>query len=117
MKKQSFRRPNAGLLESRAGTLGAAVLACVVLIVIVRLLLPDAFFAGAAPLLRGGSVVTESLHGFLGSFSDAQALALERDRLTAANVALADENRARIKRGKWRQLHPLVRSSIFSFAV
>ena len=92
MKKTYLARRNA-LLSSADLSWGAFALAFAVLALCVRLLAPNLFWYAAAPLFRGADALAEANHRFFSGFESAAALALENEKLSNENTALATENR------------------------
>lgn len=91
MKRTLLSRRNA--LLTRAGSrLALGVFAVVLLIVLVRLLFPNALLAAASPFLRLSTTINSSTGAIFSGFDDAAKLAAERDALINTNATLGQEN-------------------------
>lgn len=94
MKKLSFRRHNVSFISPSVRSIGAVVLAIVILLWLVRLIFPGAFVALVSPLWSLGSSITDGIGSTVSSFGDPRVLTQERDLLLAENAALAARIRA-----------------------
>ncbi len=91
MKKTSFARRNA-LLPRGAGAWSAALLACAVLAVALRLFVPGLLTLAATPLWKASSLAAAATHTTASFFHNPVALQSELDAATAHETELADEN-------------------------
>ena len=93
MKKIFLAKRNA-LLSSRSVTWGVYALAVAIVVLLMRLLAPNIFWQAIRPVFSVSDALASQSHAFMLSFSDTAKLAVQNERLTAANAALASENRA-----------------------
>ncbi len=93
MKKTFLTRRNA-LLNSSDVSWGAFALAAVVLVLCMRLLVPNAFWYVFTPAFRAADALAAGSHTFFSSFGDTAALSLRNEQLANENAALAGENQA-----------------------
>ncbi|MFZ2500684.1 MAG: rod shape-determining protein MreC [Minisyncoccia bacterium] len=93
MKKTFLARRNA-LLLNRGVSWGVYALAFPLLALLVRVLAPNFFWYVFTPVFRISDTITSESHSFFTGFSDAEKVALENEKLTAKNIALASENQA-----------------------
>jgi len=73
---------------------GAFALAAVVLVLLLRLLAPNAFWYVFTPAFRAADALAAGSHAVLSRFADTAALALQNEQLMRENAALASENLA-----------------------
>lgn len=97
MKKTFLAKRNA-LLSSTSVSWGTFVLACVVLMLLTRLLAPNIFLYVFAPVFRAADMMAAQSHSFLNSFGDTAALALHNEQLADENTALTNENRGLLQK-------------------
>lgn len=92
--KRTFLAKRNALLTSASFSWGGAALAVAVLVLLVRLLLPNLFWSAMAPVFSLGNGLASSSHAFFAGFENASALALKNEQLESENAALASENHA-----------------------
>src|SRR3989344_6015165 len=90
--KRTFLAKRNALLSSRNVSWSVFAIALVVLIMLARLVLPNAFWQAFAPVFRASDALTAGTHAFLLRFGDTAALARQNERLASENAALASEN-------------------------
>ena len=84
-------RNNALISRARA-TPGTVAFAFALLMLLLRLLVPNVFMAAMQPALRLSETLTAYNHAFLSSFGNASALSGANEELANQNAALANEN-------------------------
>lgn len=92
MKRPSFQKHSferVSLISPNVRSLGAVVLALVLILGVLRLAFPGVFTAIAMPLWSVGVSLSGGVGDFTSSFGNARALTLERNRLIEENAALA----------------------------
>ena len=97
MKKTSLAKRNA-LLSSTNVSWGTLALAVAVLLLLVRLSIPNFFWYVFTPAFRASDAIAQASHAFLSSFGNASALTLQNEKLTDENAALAAENEALLEK-------------------
>lgn len=96
--KRTFLVKRNALLSSTDVSWGIYTLAGVILLLVLRVFLPNQFWYIVSPVLRGADALATQSHIFLSSFGDRAALTLENERLTNENLALASENQSLIQK-------------------
>lgn len=91
MKKIFLKKRNA-LLTTATFSWGAYALALVALIVLVRLLAPNAFLFAVTPLFKSADALAAVNHAFFAHFNDAAALTRSYEKSQSDNEALVIEN-------------------------
>ena len=93
MKKTFLAKRNA-LMTPAGFSAGAAALAFVAALALVRFVFPGLFLLAVSPFWSAGNALSVATHPFFASVGDARALSAQNETLTAENQALANENRA-----------------------
>jgi len=91
MKKTSLAKRNA-LISATNLSWGSAALLGVILLLVLRVSLPDIFWTLTAPAFRASDAVAAANHSFFTNFSDAKSLAEKNEILVRENASLAFEN-------------------------
>ncbi|MFA6414794.1 MAG: rod shape-determining protein MreC [Candidatus Paceibacterota bacterium] len=97
MKRTFLARRNA-LLSSTNVSWGAFLLAFAVLVLLVRIFLPNMFWFAFTPAFRAADALAAKGDLFLSSFGDAAVLTARNELLQSQNAELASENEALQKR-------------------
>lgn len=97
MKKTFLAKRNA-LLSSSNFSWGTYILLGAVIALLVRIVAPDIFWHGVAPVFRVADTGAEKIHAFVVAFGDTSALALRNEKLLDENAALSEENRSLLQK-------------------
>ncbi len=97
MKKTFLAKRNA-LLSSTNVSWGAFALAGAILILFLRLLVPNFFWYTFTPVFRLSDTLAGESHSFFSGFGDTSKLALQNERLTNENAALALQNQVLLQK-------------------
>lgn len=92
MKRQFFPKHNILPFPHRTSFFGIVLVALTVSVVVLRVVVPSAFFYIATPILRIGNTVTLQTEKIVSIFTNTQKLITERDTIFAQNMVLAREN-------------------------
>lgn len=93
MKKTFLAKRNA-ILSPSGFSVGFIALLVVILMLVLRVLVPNFFLSISAPLFRLGNVTTERTHAVLSIFGNTSSLTLKNENLISQNQILAAKNRA-----------------------
>lgn len=102
MKKTFLARRNA-LLSSERATWGSIALAFAIIVLALRVLLPNAFWSFMAPVYGLGNAISGASHALFGSFKNVSDLARRNEELMAQNALLMSENAALLKKDEQLQ--------------
>ncbi len=91
MKKIFLARRNA-LLSSAKISWGGGALACVLVILLVRLAAPNVFWRAFAPVFHLANALALESHILAAGFGNSAALTLRNEQLASENAVLANEN-------------------------
>ncbi|TSA44444.1 rod shape-determining protein MreC [bacterium] len=108
MKKTFLAKRNA-LLSSTNISWGAYALIVAILTLLLRLIAPNFFWTLFTPVFRASDSLSQASHAFFNSFGDTAKLALQNEKLTNENSALALQNQALLQ--KANSLSGLARES------
>ncbi|MDB5244507.1 MAG: Rod shape-determining protein MreC [Parcubacteria group bacterium] len=97
MKKTFLTRRNAFLLSGGVSWGGYALI-IVLLLIAVRLIVPNVYFHIFAPVFRSADALASTSHSFFGFFNSSAELTKANERLLQENAALANENEALIQK-------------------
>jgi cell shape-determining protein MreC len=92
--KRTFLSKRNALFSSAGISWSAGVLVFALVVLFVRLLMPNLFWVAFSPLFKSADALSAQSHFFLQHFSDAAALASKNEQLMNENTALASENQA-----------------------
>jgi len=96
--KRTFLAKRNALLSSTDISWDVAALACVIIILLVRIIAPYFFWYVFTPVFRVSDALTEKSQSFINSFGDTAALASKNEQLANENAALAVENKTLSKK-------------------
>jgi cell shape-determining protein MreC len=96
--KRTFLAKRNALLSSSRVSLGFAVLACAIVIALIRLVFPNTFLHLAEPLARSARALTSSARIISKSFTDAGELSKRNEQLILENQILTHENKIFLER-------------------
>jgi cell shape-determining protein MreC len=97
MKKTYLARRNA-LLSPANVSWGTLALLVAVLLLLIRLILPNFFWYLFTPAFRASDALTQTSHTLLSSFGNAATLTAQNEKLTNANAVLVAENEALLEK-------------------
>jgi cell shape-determining protein MreC len=96
--KRTFLTKRNALLSSTDISWGVYALSGAVIVLLVRLLVPNFFWQVFAPVFHSADVLTTESHRFSSSFGDTAKLALQNEKLLDENTALVSENQALLQK-------------------
>ncbi len=91
MKRTYLAKRNA-ILSRENLSWGSGALAFALIMLVLRLVAPDAFVASVTPAIRLSQAMTAGSRTFFSSFADVAALSAKNENLMIQNVAFANEN-------------------------
>ncbi|MFA5744934.1 MAG: rod shape-determining protein MreC [Candidatus Paceibacterota bacterium] len=92
--KRTFLSKRNALFASTGISWNVGVLFFALIVLFVRLLMPNLFWIAFTPLFKSANALSAQSHFFLQHFSDAAALASKNEQLMSENASLASENQA-----------------------
>lgn len=90
--KKTFLAKRNKLLSSADVSWGVLALACVIILLFVRIIAPNFFWHAFAPVFRSADNLSAKSHSFFQNFGDTAALAVRNEKLQNENIALENEN-------------------------